>query len=87
MTTANVKMWLIRMYYNDLAEYFAGDEGRFTRMVVDGGRAIPTASPAGWAKHIAGCITTDVMVRHGEEIAQILAQLDKWGLPAEMPQQ
>ena len=85
MSAINVKMWLIRMYYNDLAEYFAGDDGRFTRMVVDGGEQFDTASPAGWAKHIANCTTAETLVYCRAELDQIYAQLGAWGLPAEMP--
>ncbi len=84
MRTANVKMWLIRKYYHDLAEFFAGDEGRFTRMVGSGGKQIETASPLGWARHIVNCTTTEVLARHGDEIERIYVQLGAWGLPAEI---
>ena len=87
MLAANVKMWLIRQYYNDLSEFFAGDENRFGRMVGQGGKQFETASPLGWAKHILNCVTVDVLTHHGEEVGRICGQLSKWGLPAEIPQQ
>jgi len=80
---ANVKMWLIRQYYHDLTEFFAGDEGRFTRMVGSGGKQFETASPLGWARHIANCTTTEVRRCHGNEIERIYGQLGAWGLLAE----
>lgn len=86
MPEANVKMWLIRKYYHDLSEFFAGDENRFGRMVGQGGKQFDTASPAGWARHILNCATDEVLTHHGEEVGQICNQLRGWGLPAEIPQ-
>ena len=77
---ANVKLWLIRKYFRDLTEFFAGDEGRFTRMVGREGRHFDTASPKGWAQHIQNCTTEAVVAIHGDEIATIDAQLRDWGL-------
>jgi len=86
MPEVNVKMWLIRMYYNDLAEFFAGDENRFGRMVGQGGKQFDAASPLGWGRHILNCVTPEVLAHHGEEIDRICSQLRDWGLPAEIPQ-
>ena len=76
---ANICMDMVRKYYHDLCEYFAGDVGRFTRMVVDGGKALPSASPQGWANHINN-IAPDCLEYHADEIAGIAAQLRVWGL-------
>lgn len=75
---ANVKMWLIRLYYTDLMAYYAGDEGRFTRMVVDGGRSLPSAHPAGWVGHIVNC-APDAIEFHRDELDAIYRQLRDWG--------
>lgn len=75
---ASVKIWLIRLYYTDLMAYYAGDEGRFTRMVVDGGRSLPSAHPAGWVGHIANCAPAAVEF-YREELEVIYAQLRAWG--------
>jgi hypothetical protein len=78
--TTNVKMWLIRQYYTDLVEYYAGDDGRFTRMVGAGGKQFETASPKGWAAHIHNCTTAEVITHHGAEVEAIANQLRLWGL-------
>lgn len=83
--TARVKMWLIRMYHNDLVEYFAGDEGRFNRMVVDGGKGLPTAHPHGWAQHIVNCTTAEAVEFYRGELVAIYRQLITWRLVADMP--
>lgn len=75
---ANIKIWLIRRYLRDLTEYYQGDEGRFTRMVVDGGRSLPSAHPAGWVGHIANCAPAAVEF-YREELDAIYAQLRAWG--------
>ena len=82
---AAVLMWLIRAYFRDLQEYYAGDEGRFTRMIVDQGKSLPTAHPHGWAQHIANCTTADALAHYRAEIEHIYRQLSAWGLPAELP--
>lgn len=74
-------MWLVRKYFNDLTEFYAGDEGRFTRMVGAGGKQFETASPAGWATHLRSCITPAVEAASPDEVAAMLAQLEAWGLP------
>lgn len=85
MLTINVKMWLIRNYYHDLAEFFAGDENRFGRMVGQAGKQFDTASPLGWAKHIANCTTAETLAHYRAELEPIYAQLRAWGLPGELP--
>ncbi len=55
---ASVKVWLIRSYHGDLTEFYAGDEGRFNRMIIDQGKSAPTANPHGWAQHIVNCTPT-----------------------------
>lgn len=77
--TANILMSLVRGYYRDLSEYYSGDTGRFTRMVVDGGKQLPSASPQGWANHISN-VAPDCLEYHADEIAGIAAQLRVWGL-------
>jgi len=69
----------IRQYHNDLSEYFAGDDGRFVRMVTDGGKQLPSASPQGWANHIQNLAIDCVDLYHAE-LAAIFAQLKTWGL-------
>lgn len=76
---ANLCMDMVRMYHRDLAEYFAGDTGRFSRMVVDGGKALPSASPQGWANHI-GNLSIECIPYHAEELRPIFTQLAAWGL-------
>jgi hypothetical protein len=80
MTTTNVKMWLIRQYFHDLTEYFAGDDGRFSRMVGREGKNFDTASPSGWAAHIVNCVTDDVRTHHGVEVERIYEQMRAWGV-------
>lgn len=77
--TANILMGMIRKYYADLAEFYAGDFARFTRMVVDGGKQIPSASPAGWATHICN-LAPECVDQYPEEITTIVTQLEAWGL-------
>jgi hypothetical protein len=81
-STVSVKMWLIRKYFHDLSEYFAGDENRFGRMVGREGKNFETASPSGWAKHIVNCVTDEVRTHHSAEVDGIYAQLRTWGLLA-----
>lgn len=76
---ANICMGQVRQYYSDLAEYFAGDEGRFTRMVTDGGKQLPSASPQGWATHIER-LAIECVDYHADELRTIFAQLTAWGL-------
>lgn len=76
---AKLCMGQIRNYYHDLAEYFAADEGRFTRMVTDGGKQLPSASPQGWANHISN-LSIECIPYHVDELAAIFAQLTAWGL-------
>jgi len=85
-TRANIAMWMIRLYYHDLSEYFAGDEGRFNRMVVDGGKGIPTAHPHGWAQHIINRTTADAIEFYRDELRTICTQLVEWRLIAELPE-
>lgn len=76
---ANICMQMVRQYHNDLAEYYAGDEGRFSRMVTDGGRQLPSASPAGWAQHINN-LAIECVDYHADELRLIVTQLRAWGL-------
>ena len=69
-------MWLIRNYMYDLSEFYAGDEGRFSRMVVDQGKGLATASPAGWAQHIVNSVEF-----YRCELETIYTQLVAWKLP------
>lgn len=81
---ANIRMWSIRNYYNDLIEFYAGDDARFNRMVVDGGKSLATAHPQGWAQHIINC-STDAVEFYRDEIAVIYGQLCNWDLEISMP--
>lgn len=81
---AGVIMWTIRNYMHDLTEFYAGDEGRFSRMVVDQGKGLATASPAGWAQHIINCTTGDVVDFYRCELETIYTQLVAWKLPTAM---
>ena len=76
---ANVCMWLIRNYHHDLCEYYAGDEGRFSRMVTSGGQQLPSASPQGWASHINN-LAHECVEYHGDKLRSIFDQLAAWGL-------
>lgn len=76
---ANICMQMVRKYHADLAEYYAGDSGRFSRMVVDGGKALPSASPQGWAQHIQN-LSIECIPYHTEELRPIIAQIKVWGL-------
>ena len=80
-SSAGVTMWLIRNYMYDLSEFYAGDEGRFSRMVVDQGKGLATASPAGWAQHIVNCTTADAVEFYRCELETIYTQLVAWKLP------
>lgn len=82
--TAGVKMWSIRNYFHDLTEFYAGDEGRFSRMVEREGKGLATAYPAGWAQHIVNCTTSDVVDFYRAEVETIYAQLVAWKLPTTM---
>lgn len=75
---ANICMSQIRQYSNDLAEFYAGDEGRFTRMVVDQGKTIPSASPCGWCDHIVN-LTKHCIDYHLDELLAIYTRLKSWG--------
>lgn len=83
---ASVKIWLIRNYFHDLAEFYAGDEGRFSRMVVDQGKSLATAHPAGWTQHIVNCTTDEVVEFCRPELVKIYTQLISWHLLTEMPE-
>lgn len=83
---ASNAMWLIRRYYHDLSEYFAGDLSRFSRMVVDGGKPLATASPAGWTQHIVNCTTQEAIEFYRHELTPIYGQLIAWGLLSELPE-
>lgn len=82
---AGIKMWTIRNYYHDLTEFYAGDEGRFTRMVVEGGKGLATAHPHGWAQHIANCTADYVVEFYRDELTGIYRQLVAWKLLTDMP--
>lgn len=76
---ANICMSQIRKYHHDLSEYFAGDAGRWTRMVESGGKALPSASPQGWANHIQN-LSIECADYHADELRSIFTQLSAWGL-------
>lgn len=78
-TVASICMWQIRNYYRDLAEYYNGDDGRFSRMVVDQGKALQSASPQGWAKHIA-TLAPQCVQYHASELRTIFTQIAAWNL-------
>jgi hypothetical protein len=83
-SSANCRMWLIRNYYHDLTEFFAGDEGRFSRMVEREGKSLATAHPHGWAQHIVNCTTVEAVEFYRDELQAIYAQLVEWNLPTAM---
>lgn len=76
---ASLCMGMVRNYYHDLTEYYAGDEGRFSRMVTDGGRQLPSASPQGWANHINN-LAIECVDYHHAELCTIFTQLVAWNL-------
>ena len=76
---ASISMQMIRKYHADLAEYYAGDSGRFSRMVVDGGKALPSASPQGWCNHISN-LSIECVEYHAAELRLIYADIAAWGL-------
>jgi len=79
---AKLVMSLVRIYYRDLTEFYQGDEGRWSRMVIDGGKSIPTASVQGWATHISQ-LAPDCVEFHADELRRIFDQLSAWGLTAD----
>ena len=82
---AKGSMWLIRNYMHDLTEFLVNhDEGRFSRMVVDQGKGLATASPAGWAQHIVNCTTGEAVEFYRCELEPIYDQLVAWKLPTTM---
>lgn len=85
-SSANCRMWLIRNYMHDLAEHFAGDEGRFSRMVVDQGKSLQTAHPHGWTQHIVNCTTDEAVEFYRDELIAIYQRLVAWKLLAEVPE-
>lgn len=80
---ASTKMWMIRQYAHDLAEFYAGDQARFNRMVVDGGKSIPTGHPHGWAQHITNC-AAEAIEFYRDEIETIYERLRAWGHDAQL---
>jgi hypothetical protein len=78
---ASIKIQLARRYLNDLREYFDGDEGRFSRMVVNAGQSPPTAHPQGWAQHCVNMLAyKHVPTYFAEEAQAIREQLIAWKL-------
>ena len=76
---ASLCMQMVRKYHADLCEYYAGDVSRFTRMVVDGGRQLPSASPQGWCNHISN-LSSECVEYHAAELRLIYADIAAWGL-------
>jgi len=76
---ASIAMQMVRQYRDDLAAYYAGDVSRFTRMVVDQGKALPSASPQGWANHINN-LAIESVPYYADELRTIFAQLAAWDL-------
>ena len=72
---------MARMYLRDLAEYHAGDVGRFERMVDGRGSKYPSASPDGWAAKVVSFASG----LPESERTGIYEQLTAWGytVPAE----
>lgn len=83
---ANTSMWLIRTYMKDLTGHFGDDPGAFGRMVVDQGKSLATAHPAGWTQHIVNCTTPEAIEFYRSELIAIYARLIGWRLLAEMPE-
>jgi len=78
---AKLCMGMIRNYFHDLNEFYAGDHGRFERMVGAGGKSFETASPAGWALHIRN-LQPECEGYHDDELSAIHAQLAEWDILA-----
>jgi len=72
-------MSMVRNYFRDLNEFYAGDTGRFERMVGAGGKSFETTSPAGWARHI-DLLALECIDFHADELRRIFDQLTVWGL-------
>lgn len=78
---ASICMWLARGYMNDLAAFFAGDENRFGRMVVDGGKGLRTANPVDWARMASSNMDEPLVATlYSDEVAQYRTQLVEWKL-------
>lgn len=82
---ANVAMWLIRSYYRELTGYYGDDPGVFSRKVVDSGKTLATAHPAGWVQHIVNCTSEEALEFHWDELQAIYAQLRGWGHEVTLP--
>jgi hypothetical protein len=75
---ASAKVWLARIYVQDLEEFATGDVNRFSRMV--DGKGVAIASPAMWLEHIAG-IADNPVVRcfYADKMTALLERLTKAG--------
>lgn len=83
---ANVAMWLIRSYYRDLTGYYTDDPGVFSRKIVDGGKQLQTAHPAGWTQHIVNVTSAEALEFHRDELETIYEQLQRWGHDVSLPE-
>lgn len=80
----SIKMQMIRMYMHDLTGHFTDDPGVFGRMIVDQGKSLQTASPAGWAQHIVNCTTVEAVEFYLSELEAVYERLVAWKLPTAM---
>lgn len=83
---ANVAMWLIRSYYRELTGYYGDDPGVFSRKVVDSGKTLATAHPAGWVQHIVNVTSAEAIEFHRSELQAIYEQLRAWGHDVSLPE-
>lgn len=82
---ANVAMWLIRSYFRELTGFYTDDPGVFSRKIVDGGKQLQTAHPAGWVQHIVNVTSAEALEFHWDELQAIYAQLRGWGHNVTLP--
>ena len=75
---ASAKVWLARIYVQDLEEFATGDVNRFSRMV--DGKGVAIASPARWLEHIAG-IADNPVVRcfYADKMQALIERVTKAG--------
>lgn len=78
------KMWLARMYVNDIAEFATGDQNRFGRMV--DGKGAGCGSLEKWLANLANIAANPVVKHfHNETLNELLKVLTGLGyaLPTE----
>lgn len=75
---AGICMWLVRNYMRDIEAFCAGDDNRFGRMVVDGGKGLKNANPHDWARLALSNMATPMVVElFGSEVAQYRQRLQE----------